>query len=185
MDKSVTFVCIGQANNIADFLDFDADLFLRKVKRVVIMCGNFVDYDKEYLLGDMYWKGEFNVIHDIRSMQRLFVEKDLPIFVLDFNQGVDVLSGETLKEQLGNPVRDAYAVHGNEVNFNLPSWDIMTIMFASERYEKLFNVSKNGTVSVDDNGKSAFVSGKGEHRLIYRATSEKEISETINEELSK
>ena len=93
MDKSVTFVCIGQANNIADFLDFDADLFLRKVKRVVIMCGNFVDYDKEYLLGDMYWKGEFNVIHDIRSMQRLFVEKDLPIFVLDFNQGVDVLSG--------------------------------------------------------------------------------------------
>ena len=58
-------------------------------------------------------------------------------------------------------------------------------MFASERYEKLFNVSKNGTVSVDDNGKSAFVSGKGEHRLIYRATSEKEISETINEELSK
>ena len=38
-------------------------------------------------------------------------------------------------------------------------------MFASERYEKLFNVSKNGTVSVDDNGKSAFVSGKGEHRL--------------------
>ena len=185
MDKSVTFVCIGQANNIADFLDFDADLFLRKVKRVVIMCGNFVDYDKEYLLGDMYWKGEFNVIHDIRSMQRLFVEKDLPIFVLDFNQGVDVLSGETLKEQLGNPVRDVYAVHGNEVNFNLPSWDIMTIMFASERYEKLFNVSKNGTVSVDDNGKSAFVSGKGEHRLIYRATSEKEISETINEELSK
>ncbi len=57
-DKSVTVVCIGQANNIADFLDFDEELFLRKVKRVVVMCGNFTDYDKEYLLDGVYYKGE-------------------------------------------------------------------------------------------------------------------------------
>ncbi len=51
------------------------------------MCGNFTDYDKEYLLDGVYYKGEFNVTLDIRSMQRLFEENNLPCFVLDFNQG--------------------------------------------------------------------------------------------------
>ena len=55
--KSITVLCIGQANNVADVLSENAELFNKKVKRVVIMCGNFSDYEYEYRLGDMYWKG--------------------------------------------------------------------------------------------------------------------------------
>lgn len=183
-DKSVTVVCIGQANNIADFLDFDEELFLRKVKRVVVMCGNFTDYDKEYLLDGVYYKGEFNVTLDIRSIQRLFEENNLPCFILDFNQGVDVLSGDGLKNQIGNPVREAYKAHGNGVNFNLPSWDLMAVMFAVGQYDNLFTVGEKGTVGIDDNGKSTFEAGIGEHRLIYRAASASEFANVINENLA-
>ena len=179
-DKSVTVVCIGQANNIADVLETNGALFKKKVKRVVVMCGNFNDYDYEYRLGDMYWKGEFNVLLDIRSMQRLFAERDLPIFVLDFNQGFDVLSGASLQNQSDNPVKIAYFVHGNGINFNLPSWDIMTLMFASGEFNDMFSLGEKGSVSVDDNGKTTFRQGNGEHCLIYRKTEQKSFADCIN-----
>ena len=179
-DKSVTVVCIGQANNIADVLETNGALFKKKVKRVVVMCGNFNDYDYEYRLGDMYWKGEFNVLLDIRSMQRLFAERDLPIFVLDFNQGFDVLSGASLQNQSDNPVKIAYFVHGNGINFNLPSWDIMTLMFASGEFNDMFSLGEKGSVSVDDNGKTTFRQGNGEHCLIYRKTEQKSFADRIN-----
>lgn len=180
-DKSVTVVCIGQANNIADVLETDGALFKKKVKRVVVMCGNFNDYDYEYRLGDMYWKGEFNVLLDIRSMQRFFAERDLPIFVLDFNQGFDVLSGASLQNQSDNPVKMAYFVHGNGINFNLPSWDIMALMFASGEFNDMFSLGEKGSVSVDDNGKTTFRQGNGEHCLIYRKTEQKSFADRINE----
>ena len=148
------------------------------------MCGDFTDYDKEFLSGGVYYKGEFNVTLDIRSMQRLFAEKNLPCFVLDFNQGVDVLAGETLRNQTDNPVYKAYAAHGNGVNFNLPSWDVMAVLFAVGSYESLFTVGEKGTVGIDDNGKSTFKAGTGEHRLIFRAVSAGEFADVINEELS-
>ena len=179
-DKSVTVVCIGQANNIADVLETNGALFKKKVKRVVVMCGNFDDYDYEYRLGDMYWKGEFNVLLDIRSMQRLFAERDLPIFVLDFNQGFDVLSGASLQNQSDNPVKMAYFVHGNGINFNLPSWDIMALMFASGEFNDMFSLGEKGSVSVDDNGKTTFRQGNGEHCLIYRKTEQKSFADRIN-----
>ena len=180
-EKSVTVVCIGQANNVADVLSENFALFCRKVKRVVVMCGNFNDYDYEYLLDGMYWKGEFNVILDVKSMQKLFANNDLPVYVLDFNQGVDVLSGETLKDRTDNPVKAAYRVHGNGVNFNLPSWDIMALMLASGEFDDMFSLSEKGLVFVDDNGKTTFKQGNGEHRLIYRKADRESFGDRINE----
>ena len=183
-DKSVTVLCIGQANNVADVLSENSALFYQKVKRVVIMCGNFNDYDYEYRLGDMYWKGEFNVILDIKSMQKLFAEKDLPIYVLDFNQGFDVLSGEGLSEQIDNPVRDAYIAHKVGQSLNMPSWDIMALMFASGKFGDMFSLGEKGSVSVDDNGKTTFSLENGEHCLIYRKAEQKSFADCINELLS-
>ena len=174
-------LCIGQANNVADVLSEDSALFYQKVKCVVIMCGNFNDYDYEYRLGDKYWKGEFNVILDVKSMKKLFAEKDLPIYVLDFNQGFDVLSGEGLSEQIDNPVSDAYIAHKVGQSLNMPSWDIMALMFASGEFGDMFSLGKKGSVSVDDNGKTTFSLGKGEHRLIYRKAEQKVFSDSINE----
>ncbi len=179
-DKSVTVLCIGQANNVADVLSANAELFNKKVKRVVIMCGNFNDYEYEYRLGDMYWKGEFNVILDVKSMQKLFAEKNLPIYVLDFNQGFDVLSGEGVSMQKDNPVRAAYIAHKVGQSLDMPSWDIMALMFASGKFDNLFSLSGKGAVLVDDNGKTTFSLGTGEHRLIYRKADQKAFSECVN-----
>lgn len=180
-DKSITVLCIGQANNVADVLSENFALFYQKVKRVVIMCGNFNDYEYEYRLGDMYWKGEFNVILDVKSMQKLFAEKNLPVCVLDFNQGFDVLSGEGLAEQKCNPVRDAYIAHKVGQSLNMPSWDIMALMFASGEFDDMFSLSGTGTVSVDDNGKTTFKQGNGEHCIIYRKFDQKVFFDLINE----
>lgn len=180
-DGEVTIVCIGQANNVADVLNKNISLFQKKVKRVVVMCGNFNDYDYEYRLGDVFWKGEFNVLLDICSMQRLFAEKEIPIFVLDFNQGCNVLSGAPLQNQSDNPIKTAYFAHGNGVNFNLPSWDLMTVMFASGIFFDEFALSKSGSVIIDDNGKSVFTEGTGKHKLIYRKSSVCKFSSLINE----
>ncbi len=180
-DKSVTIVCIGQAGNIAEVLKENEDLFLQKVKKVVVMCGNFADYDKEYLLGDMYWKGEFNVLLDISSTKKLFSVKNLPVYILDFRQGFDVLSGEGLRSETGNPVLAAYLAHGNGINLNLPSWDLMTVMFAGGMFGEMFSLSEKGSVSVDENGKTTFKTGSGEHRLIYRKSSQSVFADTVND----
>ncbi len=179
--KSITVLCIGQANNVADVLSENAELFNKKVKRVVIMCGNFNDYEYEYRLGDMYWKGEFNVILDVKSMQRLFAEKNLPVYVLDFNQGFDVLSGEGLSRQKDNPVRAAYIEHKVGQSLNMPSWDTMALMFASGKFDDMFFLSEKGLVSVDDNGKTTFKQGIGDHCLIYRKSDQKAFFDLINE----
>lgn len=183
-DKGVTVLCIGQANNVADVLSENAALFNQKVKRIVIMCGNFNDYEYEYRLGDMYWKGEFNVILDVKSMQKLFANKDLPVYVLDFNQGFDVLSGEGLSMQKDNPVRAAYIAHKVGQSLDMPSWDIMALMFASGKFDDMFSLGKKGAVSVDDNGKTTFRQGNGDHCLIYRKSDQKVFSECINKILS-
>ena len=182
-DKSVTVVCIGQAGNVAAALTEFKELFYKKVKRVAVMCGNFNDYDKEYLMGGVYWKGEFNVILDVRSMQKLFESTDLPVYVLDFNQGCDVLSGEGLRDETDNPVRTAYVIHGNGRTLNLPSWDPMTVMFAAGLFSEDFSLSEKGTVSVDDNGKTTFKAGSGEHRLIYRKSTQTEFADILNKML--
>lgn len=191
-DDSVTFVCIGQANNVADMLEevplgrygmTRRELFLKKVRNIVIMCGNFMEYEKEYLLGDLYWKGEFNVLLDIASAKKLFSYTDFPIYVLDFNQGADVLAGSGLREQTDNPVRKMYLAHGDGKRLDLPAWDIMTVMFASGVFDEMFTVGESGTVTIDDNGKSVFRTGAGSHRLIRRKAAADEFSAVINEVL--
>lgn len=187
-DAGVTFVCIGQANNIADMLEdipveaggmTRRELFFKKVSRVVIMCGRFIDYEEDYPIGDLYWKGEFNVLLDIRSAQKLFAQTQLPVYVLDFDQGEGVLAGSGLQEQADNPVRQMYLAHGG-TQADLPAWDIMTVMFASGAFEDMFTLSGRGCVAIDDNGKSVFRAGEGEHRLIKRKAAPEDFSATIN-----
>ncbi len=189
-DNGATFVCIGQANNAAEMLGNGSimgktityrELFVKKIEKVVVMCGNFSEYDGEYLLGGLYWRGEFNVLLDITSAKKLFEQTDLPIYVLDFNQGKDVLSGSGLVNQADNPVRKMYSAHGNEKKMDLPSWDIMTIMFASGKFDELFSISERGTVFIDNNGKTVFHKGGGNHHLIRRKVTASVFSEIINE----
>ena len=188
-DGSVTVVCIGQANNAAEMLNDCTvagqnmtyrELFRKKVRRIVIMCGNFSEYDGEYLLGGLYWRGEFNVLLDINSAKKLFSETDLPVYVLDFNQGKDVLSGSGLADQADNPVRKMYLTHGNGRETELPSWDVMAVMFASGRFDELFFLSERGTVVIEDSGKSVFQAGKGNHFLIRRKVEANVFSGIIN-----
>ena len=169
-----TFLCIGQANNLADMMDGTRipgqnfsyrELLLEKTDKIVMMCGNFSNYGEKYLCGDLYWKGEFNVLLDIKSAQKVFTLSEVPIYVLDFNQGSEVLTGKGLKGQEKNPVYQMYrAFRGDSLASS--SWDVLALLYASGKYTELFDCSKCGKVQIDNNGKSTFQVGGGSHYLI-------------------
>lgn len=173
-DRGTTFLCIGQANNLADMMDESLipnhdfsykDLLCKKTDKIVMMCGNFLDYGEKYLCGDLYWRGEFNVLLDIESAQKVFDMSEVPIYVLDFNQGSEVLTGKGLKGQKDNPAYKMYkAFRGDSMVSS--SWDVLALLYASGQYPELFDCSECGKVQIDNNGKSSFQVGEGNHYLI-------------------
>lgn len=189
-DNSVIFLEIGQMNNIADMLtEGDSGfgtsyrtLFKRKVKKIVAMCGNFEQKGEFYDDGSVFWQGEFNVLMDIKSCRKVFSEKDLPVDVLDFNQGKDVLTGSGLEGQTNNPVYKIYRKCGN--GKECESWDIVSLIYAAQKCTEMFLISDYGKVKIDDKGRSLFSTGNGKHRLI-KLKGEKTLSNKINAFLAK
>lgn len=178
-DKSVVLVCIGQLNDLAKAVEKYRDLLKKKVKKIVIMCGNFQQEGEFFDDGETYWPGEFNVIMDISSAQTVFNDTDLPIDVLDYNQGVDILTGEGLSGQIDSPVYKMYKKHGKGKECS--SWDPIAFLCASGLYEDYFKYSPKGKVLVENTGRTTFRTGAGEHRLICVAPDCKErIRNTIN-----
>lgn len=182
-DGSVTVACIGQLNNLAKVLqDPDgANLLKTKTSAIVIMGGNFENYGEYY-----EWKGgkyvaEFNIATDIESAQRVVLEKDLPLYFLDFNQGGDVLTGAVLQGLEKNPIARCYEMFGV---VERESWDPITVLYAVLGGGGMFKVSENGTVLIDEQGRTTFEVGQGNHRLVT-AVKKKDIKEQINEILKR
>lgn len=185
-DKEVTILCIGQANNLADMMAHEdgMELLKKKVKKIVIMCGNFSDYEGKYLCGDLLWPGEFNVILDIPSSQKVFSCMEIPIYVLDFYQGWEVLTGESLREQKDNPVYQMYYTFRGEKLVS-SSWDILALLYASEKYDNMFDCSQAGRVHIDDYGKSTFQEGEGSHYLLTLNRTSQEYEKLIDKHYQK
>lgn len=176
---SVTLVCIGQMNNLADLIKNNIELLKEKINRIVVMCGNFQQSGEYYDDGETLWYGEFNIILDKESAKNVFAEKDLPLDIIDYNVGCNILTGSGLIGQEDNPVYKMYKLHGK--GKECPSWDPIALLCASELYKDCFTVSGYGTVSVSDKGKTTFTEGEGKHRLISVKENKKEhLREVIN-----
>ena len=164
-DKSVTLLCIGQLNDFANLIRSSYELMERKLKRAVVMCGNFLQEGRYYDDGELLWPGEFNIIMDIKSAKFVFNDNDLPIDVIDYNQGIDVLTGSGFIGREDDIVYKMYRSHGN--GRECASWDPIAFLYACGMYGNFFNVSKQGRILVEEGGRTVFTEKPGKHRLVF------------------
>lgn len=162
---SVTMLCIGLLNNLAALANDPhlKSLMYEKVKEIVIVGGNFRDYGEYFEFGNIRWEGEYNIISDIESARVVFEQTQLPLTLVDFNQGVDVIL-EIDRAELKNTniLREIFYT---AKFLKRPMWDVVALFYAAGREE--FTLSECGHVVLDRKGKTSFVCGGGNHRLAY------------------
>lgn len=156
-DHSVTFVTVGFSTNMASLLDSEPDeaspltgreLISRKVSRLVMMAGRFNDP-----------AGEYNVIIDIPSAQKVFAEWPTPIVTSPWELGVEVCyPASSIENDFGwtprHPVVEAYKAY-MEMPYDRPCWDPTAVLYAVEG-DSLFTVSAPGGIVVADDGRTTF-----------------------------
>lgn len=178
-DKSITLLVTGFLTNIAYLMRLEnafnglsgLELIQRKIKKVVLMSGDFLTK-----------KPEFNVAYDIKSSQYFFNNINVPTYVSDANIGFDIYTGQNMIDSdTTNPVGLSYRVFNKKAR---ESRDPLTTLFAINHDSDLFGLSKNGFVKVDDYGTTTFCENKdGYTRLINLKENKEVVRETIDKYL--
>ena len=173
-------VCIGQLNDFAALVETNFELLKKKLKQAVVMSGNFLQ--KEDFDGARN-NSEFNVLMDIKSAETVINGADLPIDFIDFNNGVDIRTGNGLNGQEDNPVYKMYKLHGE--GRECASWDIVALLYAVDVCKDCFETSSYGKVFVNGNGKTLFLNKTGRHRIVYIKNDKKAALRSVINELLK
>ena len=163
-DSSVTITCIGQLNNASDLLNSKGDeyspldgvqLVKKKVKEFVVMGGLFKEDDQPVIFEGVEYGSEYNIACDIVSAQNFVKKCPVKIYFVDFLTGYKIKTGAKLLKQnnINNPVTKAYQLFQNGPR---QSWDLLAIWFAVFGKCNFFKVTKEGFVSVSDDGTTTF-----------------------------
>ncbi len=168
-DGEVTIIAVGFSTNLVRLIDSKADeysplggleLISRKVKRMVMMAGNFHQYKKEY-----------NVYKDHPAAVRVMMEWPTEILLSDFWLGKQVLfpypavdAGLSYIEN--HPAKVGYYYHA-KMPYSRPSWDLTAILFAAEPSSRYYSLSPRGYVTVDENSITSFTKDSKSNRRYY------------------
>lgn len=163
-DHSVSFVCIGQLDNVSDLLDSKADkysklsgieLVKKKVKEFIIMGGLFKNPDEKVMFNGYEYQREYNIVCDIKSAQNFIAKVPVKVVFSDFKVGYQVFTAKPLldKKDLTNPITFAYYHFQNKPR---ESWDLLAVYYACFGNDDLFKTSKNGQISILDDGTTLF-----------------------------
>lgn len=161
-EEPVTMVMIGLSTNLAAFLqdESDRELFHNKVERIVIMAGNFARKVPE-----------FNIVADLEAFES----------VLDRSKCEIVFCGWELGNRVRFPFSEMDRLHHAGVFQPLwlsyfafmdgphdrPSFDPVTVLYASGQYQHLFGISPPGRVTVSADGSVEFRPDvEGRHRYL-------------------
>jgi hypothetical protein len=121
----------------------------RKVKRLVLMGGDFPQSG-----------GEYNLAHEGVGPDSRYAVENWPgrILFLGWTIGNRVSTGPALAATpLANPVRRAYELYDNVLASGRPSWDLMTVLLAVRGAEPLWTESAAGYCEVAPNGANCWV----------------------------
>lgn len=183
-DKSVKAVFIGQLNNLRALLESPADeygeegvfLYARKVVETVVMGGMFGESETTFE-GQPY-TAEFNIVVSVEDSKKAISSLPVLTVFLDFNLGVDVLTlGKLVKNAETDPVGYAYQLF---CGGDRPSWDILTVMYAVEGENGLFEKSPQGTVTVNDLGQTSIAYHEGGlHSVLASKVDKKELADAL------
>ena len=159
----VTLVVVGSCVNLGALIESEADeysslcgveLMREKVDKVVLMGGLFADEPTP----------EYNIKTDISSAQVTFEKCPVPIVISHFDVGLRTFSGsKMLEREPQNPAAESYRFH---VGGKRHSWDPIAAFYAIYGTCGVFDDSRCGKVTVDDEGITRLEEGEGYHRLI-------------------
>jgi inosine-uridine nucleoside N-ribohydrolase len=156
-DGSVDVLQVGFSTNLARLLDTPADsdspltgadLVKQKVRRLVIMGGDFAPNPKP----------EYNIMEDIPAATQLMAKWPSDIYISGFEVGKAILYPATSVEHdfpAGNPVAEAYRFY-MKMPYDRPSWDLTTVLYDLRPDRGYFDLSPAGEVTVAPNGITSF-----------------------------
>ncbi len=156
-DQSVEFISVGPLRNLGNLLDTEDgyELVKRKVRRLVMMAGNF---EREV--------AEWNVEMDIPSARLLAGKWPSEMVYCGWEIGAPVVAVKEpspLDEK--NPVRVAYRLFGGGVGRN--SWDLCTVQWAIQPECGFYKLSDPGTIEIDEKGVSRWhAAPEGKHYYL-------------------
>lgn len=177
--EKLTLIALGPLAVISDFLDSKADeisnlsgleLARQNGGALVVMAGNFEDN-----------RAEWNVEQAISKARNVFSRYPNKIFAVPFEAGIDILTGESLVARKNDdPVAFAYRLFLKDKALR-PSWDQCAVHFAVARNSELWKISKEGSITIDNVGVSAF--NEDEKRGHYIVMPKDKLS--VTEEIEK
>ncbi len=170
-DKSVTFVCIGQLNNVSDLLDSEPDayspfsgieLVRKKIDEFVVMGGLFKENGESFP-----FEAEYNVTSDVPSAINFVKKCPVRIVFSDYKVGCQIKTGASLLDRNddNHPVTVAYKMFQNKPR---ESWDLLTLWFAVFGADDLFTVSDEGTVVINGDGTTVFDHDRKSNHFMLR-----------------
>ncbi|MCA5006273.1 nucleoside hydrolase [Sphingobacterium bovistauri] len=170
-DTSVTIVSVGFLTNLANLLDSEPDnfsslsgkeLIRKKVKKLSLMGGNFDGSNPK----------EYNIVKDVKSSAKVFLEWPTVIVVSPFEVGANILfPSEEIEKNLNysidQPVVVGYKAY-LPMPYNRPTWDLTSILeVVDSQNNTYFDYSKSGVITVDDEGVTKFSENvNGNHRYL-------------------
>ena len=178
-DGSVSILQVGFFTNLVRLLDSQPDefsplageqLIQKKVKQLGLMAGSFtpIDGNKRYL--------EFNVKKDISSARELAKRWPGKMVWSGFEIGMAVrYPTKSIEDDFGyvanHPVKEGYLAYCG-LNGRNATFDLTTVLQMAYPDRGYFDLSEKGRVTVENDGFTSFVSGKGEH--VFLKMSEKQ-----------
>lgn len=191
-NEKVTIVAIGPLTNMANLLLSKPDdispldgieLIKNKVDKFFVMGGAFIQNYSANKINAIF--SEWNILQDIKSAMTF--SKLCPVEIIYSPHEVgNVILTKMLKKE--TPVWDSmleFAKSEKEKitpDFYRQSWDPVTCLLAIDESNKDFELSKNGTVLIDEKGITSFVENEnGKDFYISTRSNLKNIEKRINE----
>lgn len=162
-DGSVSIVQVGFSTNLAHLLASPGgrDLAARKVKRLVVMAGDFERPPYR----------EYNVKEDVASAAKVFGEWPTEIVASGYEIGEQIkFPAKNIERDFAwapkHPVVDGYRAY-LKMPYDRQTWDLTAVLYAVRPDDSYFGVSARGVIRVGQGGETRFdADPNGGHRYL-------------------
>lgn len=171
--ENAVICAVGALTNVGALLESPPDeisdlngveLVRQKCSKIVVMAGIFEEGNDRI---------EWNVHLDIPATQAVVKLCPVPLAFLPSETGIGILTGAPAIAKYGEstPLSASFLSRRDvRETGTRPSWDPATAVYAVEGCRDFLEESKNGVITVADDGKTTFAeNAEGKHKVLYLA----------------